>query len=73
MTSDELEDLGLVEYCKRCHSLFIGTSEELAWFGGDGSYCRKCGSTDIGTCTEEEWEIEERRIEDIRRNIEWRK
>lgn len=73
MTNDELEEKGLVCYCKRCHSLLVSVNESFAGFGWDGSYCVKCGCTDIDICSLDDWLNEEDRIQAIKDEIEWRK
>ena len=73
MTSDELEERGLVVYCKNCHSIFIEVNESVAFDDWDGSYCGKCRSTNIGVCTMDEWLAEEERREKKRKEIEWSK
>lgn len=73
MTSDELEEKGLVSYCKRCHSLLISVNEDFAGPDWDGSYCVKCGCTDVGICSLDDWLAEEDRINALKEEIEWRK
>lgn len=69
----ELEEEGLVYYCRSCHSLCIVVDESLSFEGWDGSYCGKCHSTDVGVCTMEEWLAEEERRRKRREELEWSK